>query len=70
MKRSGSTSFEILIAQNKLGPQFDHMKEGPEIKPLASVTHQTRAGQVLAAGSKVGYHHRSLTGRFGGGSFG
>jgi hypothetical protein len=25
---------------------------------------------ALAAGSKVGYHHRSLTGRFGGGSFG
>jgi hypothetical protein len=35
-----------------------------------SVKWNSRKGQVLATGSKVGYHHMSLTGRFGGGSFG
>jgi hypothetical protein len=70
MRRSGTTSSEILIAQNKLARQFDLMKEVPGIRPLAIPTHGTQAIQALAAGSKVGYHHRSLTGRFGGGSFG
>ena len=34
-----------------------------------SDTWNSRKRQALAVGSKVGYHHRSLTGRFGGGKF-
>jgi hypothetical protein len=65
-----ATSLESVIVCGVFRGQFSLAEEGKKGVVGNSDVWNSSKRQVLAAGSKVGYHHRSLTGKFGGGSFG